>query len=92
MHTTPASDITPRELCHRSGDGLEVTLWWLPGRDGLQVSVVDTKLNQSFQVSVDSARAMRAFNHPYLYVPEHTVHLAATDAAAHTSPSWTATA
>lgn len=65
MHVTPAPTTAPRELCHRSGDGIEVTLWWLPSERRLQVGVVDTKLNESFQLPVDPHRAMRVFTHPY---------------------------
>jgi hypothetical protein len=86
MHATPALDTTPRELCRRSNDGIEVTLWWLPGEDGLQVAVVDTKLNQSFQLPVDSDRAMQVFDHPYLYAPDHAIHIPAD---AERSPAWT---
>ena len=88
MHTTPASETARRELCHRSGDGIEVTLWWLPGGDRLQVSVVDTKLNQCFQLPVDAAEAVRVFTHPFLYADAAGVRL--TDVSAGRSPAWTA--
>jgi hypothetical protein len=87
MHATPTPQTTPRELCHRANDGIEVTLWWLPGDDGLQVAVVDTKLNQCFQLPVDAGRAMRVFNHPYLYAGDHVVRI--PDPAAEHSPAWT---
>lgn len=89
MHATPASQTTPRELCHRSNDGIEVTLWWLPGDDRLEVAVVDTKLNQSFRLPVDAARAMRVFTHPFLYAQAEGVRLP-DEPAAGRSPAWTA--
>jgi hypothetical protein len=88
MHATPAPATAPRELCHRTNDGIEVTLWWLPGTDGLQVAVVDTKLNQCFQLAVDAGTAMRVFNHPYLYADGRGVRI--PDAAGTgRSPAWT---
>lgn len=86
MHPTPTRESTPRELCHRSSDGIEVTLWWLADDDRLQVAVVDKKLNRSFQLPVDADRAMRVFNHPYLYAPDHGVRILAD---AERSPAWT---
>lgn len=89
MHSTPTPTTAPREICHRSSDGVEVTLWWLPGEDRLQVAVVDTKLNQCFQLPTDADRAMRVFNHPFLYADAGTgVRMA--DAAAERTPAWTA--
>ena len=90
MHATPTSATAPRVLCQRSGDGIEVTLWWLPGDDLLQVAVVDTKLNQCFQLPVDPGRAMRVFAHPFLYTPDAGVRL--PEAPAVRSPAWTADA
>ncbi len=87
MHATPTPATAPRELCHRSNDGIEVTLWWLPGADRLQVAVVDTKLNQCFQLPVDAARAMRVFNHPYLYAEAAGIH--APSGTPELSPAWT---
>ena len=89
MHATPTSETAPRELCHRSNDGIEVTLWWLPGADRLQVAVVDTKLNQCFQLPVDAARAMRVFTHPYLYAQDAAIRMPDA-AAAGRSPAWAA--
>jgi hypothetical protein len=88
MHATAAPDTIPREICHRSADGIEVTLWWVPEADGLLVAVVDTKLNRSFQLPVDADRAMRVFNHPYLYAPADGGPV--PDGALPRSPAWTA--
>ncbi len=87
MHATPTPATAPREICHRSNDGIEVTLWWLPGADRLQVAVVDTKLNQCFQLPVDAVRAMRVFNHPYLYA--EAAGIRAPYGTPELSPAWT---
>jgi hypothetical protein len=89
MHATPTLDTARRELCHRSNDGIEVTLWWLPGDAGLQVAVVDTKLNQCFQLPVGPDRAMRVFNHPYLYAESAGIRLPSAAAHEGRSPAWT---
>jgi hypothetical protein len=39
MMTPPISCTSPaRELCHRTGHGIEVTLAWIPGSERLQVA------------------------------------------------------
>ncbi len=54
-----------RELCSRTGDGIEVALLWRQAAGELCVAVVDTKLNHAFHIPVEPAEAMRAFQHPY---------------------------
>jgi hypothetical protein len=89
MHATPTpAAAAAREICHRSNDGIEVTLWWLPGADRLQVAVVDTKLNRCFQLPVDADRAMRVFNHPYLYAEAAAIRTP-YGTPADVSPAWT---
>ena len=46
MTTPPITPTFPaRELCHRIGHGIEVTLVWIPGSEQLQVAVLDKKRN-----------------------------------------------
>ncbi|HEV8249135.1 MAG TPA: hypothetical protein VGQ15_04130 [Gaiellaceae bacterium] len=59
-------DIGIRELDHRSGDGLEVTLFWSPAT-GAFVAVEDQREGASFQIPVDAADALEAFRHPYAF-------------------------
>jgi hypothetical protein len=56
-----------RELAHRTSNGVEVTLLWLPADDRLVVSVVDARLGEAFEIDVDAAEALDAFHHPYAY-------------------------
>jgi hypothetical protein len=70
---TPA----PVELASRSADGIEVALLWAPGTDRLTVSVVDVRLNTSFQLAAPAAAAWQVFNHPYAYAARRGVPVAA---------------
>lgn len=56
-----------RELDHRSGDGLDVTLLWSERTGSVFVCVDDERTNAGFHVVVDAARALDAFRHPYAY-------------------------
>jgi hypothetical protein len=64
---TPASDV--RELAHRSGDGLDVTLVWYPAPNQVGVRVADARSGEHFELRVDPAAALDAFEHPFAYAP-----------------------
>ena len=64
---TPASDV--KELAHRSGDGLEVTLVWYPALNHVGVRVADARSGEHFELRVDRAAALDAFEHPFAYAP-----------------------
>ena len=57
----------PRELDYRAGDGVEVWLLWTASENRLFVVVVDSKLEDSFELDVDAKDARDAFRHPYAY-------------------------
>ena len=59
-----------RELNYREGDGLEVTLVWYPADDAIAVKVLDTRTGERFEITVDSASAGDAFNHPFAYATD----------------------
>ena len=61
------------ELAHRSGDGLEVTLWWRTADDSLVVIVADVRTRDLFQLEVDARTAMDAFHHPYAYAAQRGI-------------------
>jgi len=48
-----------RELAHRTGDGIEVTLFWSKPANRVTIAVLDTRS--------DGGDALDAFNHPYVY-------------------------
>jgi hypothetical protein len=60
---------TPRELAHRSGDGLEVTLLWFEDTGDVAVRVLDSRSGEQFEIRVDPADALDAFHHPFAYAP-----------------------
>ena len=63
-----------RELAHRSGDGLEVTLFWRPSNDDLMVCVCDRRRGAYFEVRPEPHLALDAFYHPYSYASVAEVH------------------
>ena len=65
MWTT--TDISIRELDHRTGDGLDVTLLWYPDTGRVSVAVVDVRSGEAFELTVFPADALEAFKHPYAY-------------------------
>jgi hypothetical protein len=63
--TTPIE--APKELDYRAADGVEVWLLWTQSTSRLFVLVVDSKLDESFELDVDPADALNAFKHPFAY-------------------------
>jgi len=61
MHTTT------RELDHRVNDGIDVKLLWNSLTGGVSVEVMDEHTGEFFELDVDPADALAAFNHPYSY-------------------------
>ena len=68
---------TYRELAHRAGDGVEVSLLWRP-RDGrLTVVVDDVRAEERLELSARPDNALEVFYHPYAYVSTSVCALAA---------------
>jgi hypothetical protein len=67
----PRTDL--KELAHRSGDGLEVTLWWRREDNSLLVAVDDARSGDVFQLEVDHRSAMDVFHHPYAHAAHRGV-------------------
>jgi hypothetical protein len=65
--TTKTSQL-PTELAHRASDGLEVWLLWTRATNRVFVLVVDSRLDNSFELDVSGDEALDAFHHPYAYV------------------------
>jgi hypothetical protein len=61
------SESTVRELDRRIADGIEVTLLWNPQTDQVSVAVQDARNGRSFELEVDGADALAAFQHPFAY-------------------------
>jgi hypothetical protein len=56
-----------QELDYRESDGLEVSLLWGRVDNSLTVFVTDAKANETFELRVLASEAMDAFHHPYAY-------------------------
>jgi hypothetical protein len=67
MTRTDTTERMPRELAHRTSDGLEVWLLWTKADGRLFVLVHDGRLGASFELEVDASSALDAFEHPYAY-------------------------
>src|SRR4051794_26098150 len=55
------------ELAHRSSDGVDVTLWWLPASGSLLVAVRNDRTGDAFTLDAPADRAHDVFAHPYAY-------------------------
>jgi hypothetical protein len=55
------------ELAFRSSGEIEVSLFWTPKTNGVQVQVVDWQRDEAFTVDVEPGSALDAFHHPYAY-------------------------
>jgi hypothetical protein len=66
-----------RELAHRSGDGLEVSLLWDPRDDSLSVRVKDTREGARFDIPVVDAKPLEVFEHPFAYLARYDAALLA---------------
>jgi hypothetical protein len=64
---TAAAFAERRELAHRTGDGIEVTLFWSKSSNRVTVAVLDSHSGEALESEVDGSAALDAFNHPYAY-------------------------
>ena len=63
------------DLPNRRGDGIDVTLWWTPADDSVSVEVLHLASDSSFELSVDRARALDAYYHPFAYAARRSPEL-----------------
>jgi hypothetical protein len=66
MNSQP--QIGARELDRRSNDGIDVALLWSPRTNRVWIAIDDARADQSFELDVDPAHALDAFQHPYAYL------------------------
>jgi hypothetical protein len=62
-----------RELAHRTGTGIEVSLLWRRSDNSLTLQLVELENGVVFELSISPEDALDAFYHPYAYLPRHTV-------------------
>lgn len=67
MAGKPTSGDLPRELAHRTSDGLEVSLLWRPRDNCVTVSVLDSRTGDAFELAVGDDSPLEVFDHPYAY-------------------------
>lgn len=65
-------ELAIRELDHRTGDDLEVTLLWNSQTNRVSVAVEDQFSGEVFEFAVEGRDAMAAFHHPYAYAHRDT--------------------
>ena len=63
-----------RELAHRSGAGVDVTLYWNPVLDELIVCVCDERHGTQFEIRPQRHLALDVYNHPYAYADHEDVY------------------
>jgi hypothetical protein len=63
--TTTATE--RRELAHRTGNGIDVTLFWTKSTNTVTIAALDSHSGEELEFEVDGCRALDAFNHPYAY-------------------------
>jgi hypothetical protein len=69
MATSAATE--RRELAHRTGNGIEVTLLWTKSTNMVTIAVIDSHSAEQLEFEVDGSYALDAFNHPYAYAANH---------------------
>jgi hypothetical protein len=57
-----------QELAQRSGDGLNVSLYWNREDGGVTVVVTDTRTDEEFELTVPRDKALEAFRHPFAFL------------------------
>lgn len=67
--SAPPEFLNRRELAHRKGYGIEVTLSWLISSNTLEISYLDEGDNDAFVATVPNDKGMEAFRHPNGFRP-----------------------
>ena len=58
-----------RELAHREGPDVDVSLFWRPEDNTVVLLLVEVPTGVLFEIPVLPEDALDAFNHPYAYLP-----------------------
>jgi hypothetical protein len=58
---------TTRELAVSESAGVRVLLLWHPRDDAVTVSVEDARVDDRFELAIERACALGAFNHPFAH-------------------------
>ena len=79
---TATTFIDRRELAHRTGDGIEITLFWNRASRLVTIAVLDTRSDEALEFEVGGAVALDAFHHPYAYAATQRVRTVAPPSVA----------
>jgi hypothetical protein len=63
----PRTTNPEKELAHRAGDGIDVSLYWNERTNRVAVKVYDARSGESFELDVDGRSALDAYRHPFAY-------------------------
>jgi hypothetical protein len=66
---TPKTTEPRRELARRTGDGIDVSLYWNERTNRVAVEVYDARTDEGFEFDIDGGRALDAYRHPFAYAP-----------------------
>ena len=84
MTTETLTTVLRRELAHRAGDGLEITLYWSPNDNTTSVEVHHRATGETIAFPVPADRALDAFHHPFAHLAEQSAVPTASDRNAKT--------
>jgi hypothetical protein len=62
-----------RELAHRTGTGIEVSLLWRRSDGSVRLQLVEVDTGVVFELGIAPEAALDAFHHPYAYLPAYPV-------------------
>lgn len=64
---TPTATESEKELAHRAGDGIDVSLYWDERTNRVTIRIYDARSEERFELEVDRRHALDAFRHPFAY-------------------------
>ena len=67
MAMTGRTTNSARELAHRAGDGIDVSLHWDERTNRVTIRVYDARADEGFEIEVDGRHALDAYRHPFAY-------------------------
>jgi hypothetical protein len=70
MKASAAAGSTRRELAHRAGGGLKVTLYWNVHDDTTSIDLHHRATEETITFQVAPDRALDAFHHPFAHLVE----------------------
>jgi YD repeat-containing protein len=63
----PTATESEKELAHRAGDGIDVSLYWDELTNRVTIRIYDARSEEGFELEVNRRHALDAFRHPFAY-------------------------